>query len=522
MNKIIRTINNIEGAPNFSIIDGDYKPGYLYGNVKTHKNGSPLRPIISQTPSVTYSTAKKLNDLISPYIPAAFSLRSTNEFLDIIRTTRPSNILASMDVESLFTNVPVDDTIDLICKKIYQRDQSNFKIPEQSLRLLLQICTKEAPFHAPDGKLYQQIDGIAMGSPLGPLFANFYMGCLEEEVFSNNPHLKPHIYTRYIDDIFISTQNENNIKEVIHSFESNSKLKFTHEIEQDKKLPFLDVLVERFSESFKTTVYVKSTNLGFCLNASSECPEKYQMSVINSFVKRAMTHCSTWTSTHAELKRVSQVLINNGYKKTDIDGIINKQLYKYFNKGQLEQLNTTNTIPLFYKNYMSSSYKEDERVLKNIIKNNVVPTDTDAKIKLIIYYKTRRTSNLIMKNSCIPKPTELQEVNLVYQYTCKIGGCSHLNSRYIGVTTTTLSRRLTYHLQDGAITRHTACTHNTRLTRQEIVNNTEIIYRENDKKRLRMAEAVLIHQLRPTINIQQQPNISLPSLRRPTEGTAAI
>ena len=47
----------------------------------------------------------------------------------------------------------------------------------------------EAPFLSPDNKLYKQIDGVAMGSPLGVLFANLYMGHLEETLFKNNPHL---------------------------------------------------------------------------------------------------------------------------------------------------------------------------------------------------------------------------------------------------------------------------------------------------------------------------------------------
>ena len=50
-------------------IVGDFKPGYFYGNVKTHKDGNPLRPIISQIPLPTYRLAKKLNYILQPYVP---------------------------------------------------------------------------------------------------------------------------------------------------------------------------------------------------------------------------------------------------------------------------------------------------------------------------------------------------------------------------------------------------------------------------------------------------------------------
>ncbi|XP_076065307.1 uncharacterized protein LOC143039314 [Oratosquilla oratoria] len=151
LNRLIRENNN-SSTTKLPLIEGDHKLGYAYGNVKTHKNGHPLRPIISQTPSVTYKLAKRLNALISPFVPAYFSLKSSEEFLDILKTARSSNIMASTDVESLFTNVGIDDTIDFICQRLYHPEQK-IAIPEKTLRLLLQACTKEVPFYGPDGNM---------------------------------------------------------------------------------------------------------------------------------------------------------------------------------------------------------------------------------------------------------------------------------------------------------------------------------------------------------------------------------
>ncbi|XP_076043638.1 uncharacterized protein LOC143026754 [Oratosquilla oratoria] len=114
LNRIIRCNNSTVGSPKLSLIDGDYKLGYAYGNVKTHKQGFLLRPIISQIPSVTYKLAKRLNELITPYTPVSYSLKSSDEFLDILKSTPPSGVIGSMDVVSLFTHVPVDETIDMI------------------------------------------------------------------------------------------------------------------------------------------------------------------------------------------------------------------------------------------------------------------------------------------------------------------------------------------------------------------------------------------------------------------------
>jgi len=163
---------------------------------------------------------------------------------------------------------------------------------------------------------------------------------------------------------------------------------------------------------------------------------------------------------------------------------------------------------------MSPAYKEDEKALKKIIKENVKATEADTEVKLIVYYKTKRTSSLVMRNSCLPPTSVLQEVGLVYEYKCTIGDCSHLNSTYIGSTTTTLSKRISAHLQGGAIQRHTAEKHRSTLSRKQMEDSTTILSREAEKGRLRMEEAVYIYMNKPSINIQQLPSVSLPSQRR--------
>jgi hypothetical protein len=65
----------------------------------------------SQVTTPTYNVAKQLNNIIAEYLPAQYVIKSTDEFLQILRTTTPTGLMASLDVESLFTNVPVEDTI---------------------------------------------------------------------------------------------------------------------------------------------------------------------------------------------------------------------------------------------------------------------------------------------------------------------------------------------------------------------------------------------------------------------------
>ena len=91
-----------------------------------------------------------------------------------------------------------------------------------------------------------------------------------------------------------------------------------------------------------------------------------------------------------------------------------------------------------------------------MIYGNILPTDPNKKIKLIIYYNKFKTSNLVIKNNSSPSIGVLQKTNVIYQFKCPLGDCiSDNNNIYFGWTSTTLLRRLTMHLSDtSSIVQH--------------------------------------------------------------------
>ncbi|XP_076059489.1 uncharacterized protein LOC143036126 [Oratosquilla oratoria] len=192
-------------------------------------------------------------------------------------------------------------TINYIINRVYHNTKTpKLPIPESTLRSLLHCCTTESPFTCSRGVKYQQIDGVAMGSPLGVLFANFFMGCIEE-VFSKFE--KPEIYCRYIDDIFIKTTHNEDIILLKNYLQDASGLTFTIENSVEGSMPFLDILVKQQKEKFDTDTYVKPTNTGQCMNGRSECPQRYINPTISAYIRRDLTHCSTWTKVHTEIVR---------------------------------------------------------------------------------------------------------------------------------------------------------------------------------------------------------------------------
>ena len=249
-------------------------------------------------------------------------------------------------------------------------------------------------------------------------------------------------------------------------------------------------------------MFRKTTDSGKCLNASSECPKRYLKGVIRTYVRRALKTCTSWKAVDEELKRVKQILTNNNYSSKDIDQEINRAVGLLVGNKEEKETETNGTVhKLFYKNQYTTAYKEDERVLKNIIRKNVTPTNSADKISLIIYYKSKKTSNMIMKNNTLQE-SELKANNVVYMYRCPHEGCKLRDTTYVGHTTTSLSRRLTCHLQNGAPRDHARDAHGTKVTRDELVKNTKILTRDTCKHRLQVKEAVIIKELNPILNIQ--------------------
>ena len=112
-----------------------------------------------------------------------------------------NKFLVSYDVNSLFTKNPLKETIKLTVDLI-KTSYPNMKISSDDLTKLFKFATCEIHFLF-NGKFYNQIDGVAMGSPLAPVSANLFMGHNEKlwlEIFQGTPTL---CHRRYVDFQFL-------------------------------------------------------------------------------------------------------------------------------------------------------------------------------------------------------------------------------------------------------------------------------------------------------------------------------
>ena len=105
-----------------------------------------------------------------------------------------------MDVTSLYTNIPQEEGITIICKAYETFYQNKPPIPSQYLADMLRLILRENSFQFV-GKNYLQVQGTAMGTKMAVAFANIFMSAIETENINKSPH-KPLVWKRFIDHIF--------------------------------------------------------------------------------------------------------------------------------------------------------------------------------------------------------------------------------------------------------------------------------------------------------------------------------
>ena len=147
----------------------------MYRLGKIHKetpNGiPPFCPILSAIGTPTYNLAKFLLKFLTPSTANEFTAIDSFHFAEEICQQDSNLHMASLDINSLFANIPLEETIDICVDNLYNDNENLPNIPKHNFRNLLNIATKET-FFMSNNKYYKQVDGVAMGSPLGPALAN--------------------------------------------------------------------------------------------------------------------------------------------------------------------------------------------------------------------------------------------------------------------------------------------------------------------------------------------------------------
>ena len=223
----------------------------FYTLTKIHKPLPVGRPIISGCEGPTERISSFVDHLLQPIAQKQTSyLKDTTDFINFIEKTEVSQntILVSMDVTSLYTNIPQDEGITIVCEAYDKYHNNSPPIPSHYLKQILGLILKENSFQF-NGENYLQIHGTAMGTKMAVAFANLFMAEIETKML-NESRIKPKVWKRYIDDVFslwdVNRQDIDLFIEQANTF--HPTIKFTAEI-SEKEITFLDTVVykgERF------------------------------------------------------------------------------------------------------------------------------------------------------------------------------------------------------------------------------------------------------------------------------------
>ena len=192
-------------------------------------------------------------------------------------------------------------------------NDKNFKQSMNKKALIeLVIISVEFMSFSCNGQYFDQKDGLFIGSPTSPAFAELYIQRVEEIHVYRMIHT-PRLWLRKVDDTFVITKYDK--RETLDERNKfNCKVQFTYESTTNNTLPFLDSSIKRDNEGrLQTKVYRKKTHAGQYLHYTSNQPEHVKIGTIKTLVRRAKIACSTEESLTDELDYIKKTMRLNGY-----------------------------------------------------------------------------------------------------------------------------------------------------------------------------------------------------------------
>ena len=511
------------------------QPAKLYGLPKVHKEGMPLRPVLSMIETAQYKIAKYLDSILKPLIKSELECKDSFEFASFISKLHPNSnddYMVSFDVVSLFTNVPLSETIDLCCSIWNDNSSKHANLDVVAFRKLLSFATSNVHFMF-NNNWYKQVDGVAMGSPLAPTMASVFLSSLESK-YSLFTHEKPLVYKRYVDDVFLIFKHRDHVQNFLNFVNSlHGNIKFTCEEEKTSSIPFLDLLIKRYNnESYNTEIYRKTTDTGLYTSPNSFCDFKYKRNMIKGLIYRSWTLPSTYDNSVKSVNKLLTILQNNGYSKSLLESMAFETIDKCIRKERLNKLvdskflvdpsipldsgkmdniensasvineeastdsshivdvdNTSNSGVIGSSDYfvLTLPYSEGFRDFKKSI------VKLSDKVRIKIVSKSCKVTSIFCNKSVTP--FDLCS-NLVYSFKCN--GC---NATYIGETARHLCTRVQEHCRLSG--KSNIADHN-KICKQSIgISNFKIISKsfKNYWERVTV-EALQIKLLKPKINVQ--------------------
>lgn len=401
----------------------------LYGQIKLHKNGHPIRPVVS----FTNSPASIISKLISQKLPTLLNYNSTYSINNSAILTEElmklkiceDHIMVSFDVSNLYTNVPIKETLKLVEDYMNKTDLSEKH--KTGLINILDVCLQQNFFQF-NGEVFKMEQGLPMGSQLSPLLSNIFMDDIENKIFNNlNINRNKIIFwKRYVDDVLcIWKGTPIEIKQFLEQINNIHKnIKFTMEMEIDNSINFLDLKIYKNlnNNNLEFGIYHKPTQTDITIPKFSNHCDTHKFAAFNSYIHRLTNTPITIKEFEIEENNIKQIAINNGFTEQDINALLIKKLNK--NRITKNDKDESQFRAIRY-------YNRSNRKLVNIFK----------RYNINLTFKTNNTLIDMLSNA--KDKIETLEKNGVYKLYCQ-----DCKSVYVGETGRKLETRIKEHIRD--------------------------------------------------------------------------
>jgi peptide-methionine (R)-S-oxide reductase len=394
----------------------------LYLLPKVHKGKLPMpgRPIVSANNSPTERISEFADFFLKPLVQNTKSfVRDTTDFInkiEAIQAVPPNCLLCTVDVTSLYTNIPNDEGI-LACKNILDKYRTGDTIPSnENIALVLEHVLNMNNFDF-NSKHYLQVGGTAMGTRVAPSFANIFMADFEEK-YVYTYHTQPKIWLRYIDDIFMIWDHDKAELEAFlnHLNQCHHSIKFTSEISEET-ISFLDTSVHIDSErKLYTDLYCKPTDSHNYLLYSSSHPKHLLRSLPYSQFLRIRRICN-----HIDDYDKNAAIIGNHFTRRGYpDTLIMEAMIKARRMDRASLLKpkpATQSGQSFNDLFVVTNFNPDCSALKDIVQENWSllgrTNTTDTVYNKNPVYGYRRNKNLkdiLVHAKIVPEPTSTHTI----------------------------------------------------------------------------------------------------------------
>jgi hypothetical protein len=273
-----------------------------------------------------------------------------------------------------------------------------------------------------------------MGGCVSPTLADIFLSFQETRCLENCPLQFKHVlYRRYVDDTFLLFRSESHVNQLVNYLNSQHlSISFTHEVEHNSCLSFLDVNVEKLENSFSTGVFRKPTFTGLGLKFDSAVSLSYKIGLISCLFHRAYKICSSYLSLTTELEFLERFFSRNGYPHNLVCNILRKKVNSLYNK-----LPVISSVPRkkLYFCFPYIGFRTNSLIKKqwaDVIRNYYPYLD----VKIIFRYRFNIGSFFWVRDRV---PLRMLS-NVVYLYQC-----SQCEATYCGETSRHLHTRIAEH-----------------------------------------------------------------------------